>query len=127
MGLEFDAGTESDSDVEQEETCAQGKSAGKTVLAGSSSRDKHARKEAARVRRQDIDQMARVMDMEAEEAAEDAEWPPIFFDQNARADPQVRYPPLPVAKVGRPKGTKRIRRHDEGGPSGRPNKKARRV
>ena len=50
MGLEFDAGTESDSDVEQEETCAQGKSAGKTVLAGSSSRDKHARKEAARVR-----------------------------------------------------------------------------
>ena len=62
-----------------------------------------------------------------EQYAEDAEWPPIFFDQNARADPQVRYPPLPVAKVGRPKGTKRIRRHDEGGPSGRPNKKARRV
>ena len=48
LGLEF--GAESDSDVEQEETCAQGKSAGKTVLAGSSSRDKHARKEAARVR-----------------------------------------------------------------------------
>jgi len=92
LGLEFDAGTESDSDVEQEETCAQGKSAGKTVLAGSSSRDKHARKEAARVRRQDIDQMARVMDMEAEEAALEAgKLQPRTLEQLSNADPILSF------------------------------------
>jgi len=51
-----------------------------------------------------------------EQYPQDAQWPGIDMESvrgNGHVDPLVRYPPLPAPKVGRPKGTKRERRHDE--------------
>ena len=51
-----------------------------------------------------------------EQYPQDAVWPAIDMESvrgNGHVDPLVRYPPLPAPKVGRPKGTKRVRGHDE--------------
>ena len=73
LGLEFDTESDSVSEVEEEATSAESKSAGKTVPEGA--RDaypEHKRKVAAKARRQTVDQKARAMDRDAEQEALDA-------------------------------------------------------